>query len=268
MVRGRSFLFCLLACPALLMTCAVVPSAAPSAAFDHPAPAASGPDPAAGKLLDQAVLLLAPERVQWLAMTVWQRVQCDDDLCYQAEGRYLAAPGQRRSLRLQVTVGRTRGQVQAVSDGRRLWQMHRVGEGLPVVTLLDLPATAGEDELRRRGLAGVGGLLTAIHGQLRQPRRETILWGGRQVCRITGEWPTDTAKLASLPDDVPPTAVPRRCRVYLDAKTLWPCRVEWWGQEPAGGVDVLLAQIEFRDPVLNRPLPPERCAREFAVGPG
>jgi hypothetical protein len=200
-------------------------------------------------------------------MTVWQRVECDEDLCYQAEGRYLAAPGHRRSLRLQVSVGRTRGQVELVSDGCRLWQMQRVGAGQPVVSLLELPAGSCQEFLQRRGLAGAGELVTAIRVHLQQPRRETIRWGGRQVYRITGEWPTDAARLASLPEDLPATVVPRRCRVYLDARTLWPCRVEWWGQDPSGGGDVLLSQIEFRDPVVGRPLPPEQCAREFAFPP-
>jgi hypothetical protein len=275
MVRIRSFLFTLLACPTLLLTGAVVQPAAPSAPLDYPAPPAGAADAATLRVLDQAVALLAPERVAWLAMTVWQRVDCDDDLSYEAEGRYLAAPEQRRSLRVQVSVGRTRGHVQAVSDGRRLWQTSRIGDGPPTVTVVDLPAgsstlataAAGQAFLQGRGLAGAWGLLSAIRQQLRQPRGEKVRWCGREVVRITGEWPTDGARLASLPEDVPLTLVPRRCRVYLDSRTLWPCRVEWWGQEADSGADVLLSQIEFRAPVINRPLSPEACVREFTVTP-
>jgi hypothetical protein len=41
--------------------------------------------------------------------------------------------------------------------------------------------------------------------------------------------------------------------------------VEWWGPDPPLADDSLLVQMEFRDPVLNQPLSPERCAREFQV---
>jgi hypothetical protein len=57
--------------------------------------------------------------------------------------------------------------------------------------------------------------------------------------------------------------LPRCCRLYLDAQTLWPHRVEWWGAEAPRSGGVLLFQAEFRDPVINQPLWPEQCQREF-----
>jgi hypothetical protein len=244
-------------------------NAAPSALFDCPAlPLAAGAaDPAAAQLLDRALARLAPDKVQWLSMTVWQRVQ-DDDLCYEAEGRFQAAPGLRRRLNLRVTVGSTVGQVRVFSDGRRLVHSSQVGAEPAAVRQVNLPAQpagAGDAVLRQHGLGGVQALLLAVRQHLTQPRREVIVWGGSEVIRITGEWPVNAARLAALPD-LPGSAVPRRCRVYLDARTLWPRRVEWWGTEK-GGAGVLLSQVEFRDPILNRPLSPERCAREFAWTP-
>jgi hypothetical protein len=62
--------------------------------------------------------------------------------------------------------------------------------------------------------------------------------------------------------------LPRQCHLYLDAQTLWPGRVEWWGPAAPGGGEVLVAQVEFRNPVVNRPLTAEVCARLFAFEPG
>ena len=54
-------------------------------------------------------------------------------------------------------------------------------------------------------------------------------------------------------------------RLYLDPKTLWPHRLEWWGADPPRPGDVLLMQTEFRDPLLNRPPPPDRLMRELTL---
>jgi hypothetical protein len=88
------------------------------------------------------------------------------------------------------------------------------------------------------------------------------------VIQVSGSWPEDAAKLAELADWQRPRYPPRLCRISLDAKTLWPCRVEWWGGVKPGDASVPLLELEFRDAVLNRPLPPERCAREFTWSPG
>jgi hypothetical protein len=219
-------------------------------------------DPTTLKVLDQALGKLTPAKVQWLQMTIWQRVDCED-LCYKAEGRFLAAPGQRRCLRLAVTVGRTRGEVEAVSTGKNLQARSQVGDGTPALTQLALPAQAdaAESMLQQHGLGGVVTLLQGLRDHLKQPRREVILWGGKEVIRLSGAWPVNAARLASLPDDLPASSVPRHCRVYLDSRTLWPLRVEWWA---SGGV--LLSQVEFRDPAIDHPLSQEACAREFAFG--
>jgi len=270
MPRPRPFLLSFLACPCLLLGQAVVQPAAPSTSLDSsaPIPETGRGDAAAIQLLDDALACLTPDKVQWLQMTVWQRVHCDD-FGFQAEGRFLAAPGRRRRLRLDVRVGRTRANVQVISDGQRLCHRTQVCQETPAVTHLDLPAEpdgAAEGLLQRHGVGGVTALLQALRDHLQQPRREAALWGGSKVIRLTGAWPVSAARLASLPEDQPASSVPRSCRVFLDPQTLWLRRAEWWGMGP-GGTGALLSQVEFRDPVINHPLTMRQAAAEFSLEP-
>ncbi len=62
----------------------------------------------------------------------------------------------------------------------------------------------------------------------------------------------------------PPQA--RRVCVFLDPRTMWPRRVEWWG-ETAEGDPVTLAELEFRTPVLNQPLSAAECRQAFTFVP-
>jgi hypothetical protein len=48
-----------------------------------------------------------------------------------------------------------------------------------------------------------------------------------------------------------PLLMPRKCYVFvgtLENKTLWPYRIEWWGPVLIRGDDVLLLEMEFREP--------------------
>ena len=61
-----------------------------------------------------------------------------------------------------------------------------------------------------------------------------------------------------------PHSFPRQCRLFLDARTRWPHRLEWWGPAPPRKGDSLLLQMEFRNPRLGQPL----ADAEFAFQPG
>jgi hypothetical protein len=54
--------------------------------------------------------------------------------------------------------------------------------------------------------------------------------------------------------------------VYLDARTLWPVRIDWSGADN-GRATRLLRQIEFRDPILGVALGDDECARTFSYHP-
>jgi hypothetical protein len=249
-----------------------------SVAGQHPAllPAAANTDPQALALLDRAIEALSPERVAWLEATIWQQVRCDE-FVYQACGRLLTAPGERMRFDVNVKVGKTQGELRMVCDGVALAQTTRIGENTPVVARWELPGskdafklTAEITQSRRQllqdqGFVGMTPLLGNLRKNLGNSQCQQQIWKGCEVFVISGAWPEKTAQIAAMPDLARPRLQPRLCCVYLDAQTLWPHRLEWWGSEKAGQPNSLLAQTEFRNPVLNRKLPPQQCAAEFAI---
>lgn len=231
----------------------------------QPAPPAS-PDPAAVQAVEQALERFGPGRLALLEMGIWHQVEVQD-LCYQAEGRYLAGPDHRLRLDLKTRAGGTAGRLLVVCDGVTLWKSRQIGDETPAATRVALrevlagtnnpavlPAALGEYFPGPFG-GGVGPLLRSLRDQVTWTRKETVRRDGRLLTRLTGAWQAGAEG-------------PRRCRLYLDPRTRWPHRVEWWGPDPARAEDALLVQMEFRDPVWNRPLAAERSALEFAVPGG
>jgi hypothetical protein len=265
------FRFCLL--PPLLgslflLTGALSTPSPPAASLPPPVSV----DPAAAQVFDQALARVAPQRLTWVEMNLWQQVNVQN-LCYQAEGRYLAGPDHRLRLDLQIRVGDTDGWLQVICDGALLWQCRQIGAGPPIHSKIDLqavlalvntPGTAPQlraEFLQDQSFGGVGPLLYGLREQVTWTRKETVRRYGRTLVRLTGSWNADPA-----PTGAPwPPGLPRQARLYLDPATLWPHRLEWWGPDPPRSADALLVQMEFRDPVLNCPPPAERCTAAFSV---
>jgi hypothetical protein len=272
-----------LICPALLLTGALKRQADRPAALAVPAvpviipPAVA--DPAATEVLAQAVETLNPNRVEWLEATVWQKAACAE-ITYQAEGRFRAGPQHRLHLTLVIHQGNSRGEVEVVSDGTVLWQSNRVDGGERTVSRMelqkvlqalaspDLSPEARAQQLQPQCFAGLGPLLQGLRHRMVVTGKEAISWRGRQVLRLTLVWSPETAGFLAPPGQPWPDLLPRQCLLYLDAATLWPHRLEWWGPAPPRGEDSLVFQMEFRDPVWNQPLSREQCAREFSFDPG
>jgi hypothetical protein len=256
---------------------AAVPAARePSAVPSAPAPQA---DPASERCLDQALDAFKPERVNWLEIDLWQKVQIPGCV-YEADGIYRLAPGQRFRLEMHTHPAGGEGTMLSVSDGRELWQAERSGKGewenVTRVNLSEVFAAmngpAGpqlrEEFLQRPHFQGMLPLLRDLRCRLVWARSEMIRQAGGERIRLVGVWPKEEALRHAAPDQPWPGALPRQCHLYLDARTYWPERIEWWGPSKAGGADCLLVQMEFRNPVFNRPLPPQTCARLFAFQPG
>jgi hypothetical protein len=237
-------------------------------------------DPRAREALARALEALADDRVQWLEAGIWQRVELPG-LAYEADGRYLMAPGHRFRLEVRTHVDGGQGALLLVCDGSTLWQATGAGAGgWETVTRLGLQdvfaalnGPAGSPRLRTEFLqgptfTGVAPLLRNLSHRLAWVRHDTARRGGAEWLELTGVWPADVAAALAPPDRPWPVGLPRQCRVCLDARTFWPHRIEWRGPCGGRGEDALLAQTEFRTPVFNRPLPPERCAREFTFQPG
>jgi hypothetical protein len=275
----RYFLIPPFICSILLLTGTLKshpPQTSPSPPVLPPGPAIA--DPAATQLLDQAAEKFKPERTAWVRANLWQQVACED-FSYQAEGRYLSGPDQRLHLDLKVRVGKTRGAMKVVSDGKTLLQRMQVAGQAPTEKRIEvrkgLLALASSDmspamRIRLHGQQCVGGLAPLLQGlstRMTATRRELISWRGHEVVRLTLVWPEEVAK-ELVPAGTPwPANLARQCLLYLDSVSLWPHRLEWWGPGAQGQHDIQLLQMEFRDPVLNQPLTAEQCRREFTVEP-
>lgn len=236
-------------------------------------------DPAAAALLDRAADTWRPARISWLECGIRQQVMAPG-LSYTGEGRYLLAPGYRFRIEVQTHVGGTVGKLLMVSDGLNVWQASRAGDGPwenvshlgldEVFAALDGPSGSPRvrsEFLESPNFSGIAPLLRTL--------RCRMLWVGHQakrhedidVIEVTGAWPASTLRERAPADKPWPAGLPRRCRISLDAQSLWPHRVEWWG--PGEGTsDALLAVTEFRSPVINHPPPAEQCVRAFEFQPG
>jgi hypothetical protein len=217
---------------------------------------------------------VSPDRLPWLEASVWQKVRLPG-LSYEAEGRYLAAPGHRFRLELRTALGNTPGELLLVSDGRHVWRGTRLGRaGWAEVSRaalragFDLPDGPGWPQARD----GAGGLTFSGVGPLLLNLRERLSWVGleKQEGRyvLTGVWPAAARTTLRGDGAAWPAGLPRECRLTLDAATLWPRRVEWWGPPTDGGDSDLLAVVELRSPVCNRPMAPAEAAAAFTFDPG
>lgn len=243
-----------------------------------PAPAPQ-PDAAAERCLDQAIEAFKADRVNWLELAIWQKVQLPG-FVYEADGSYHLAPGQRFRLELHTHPDGGEGTTLSVSNGRVLWRAERSGQGAwENVTRLDLSEVFSimngptgqqlrDEFLQRPHFQGMTPLLRSLRSRLVWARGELIRHSGKERIHLVGVWSKAEALRQAAPDQPWPSSLPRQCHVYLDAHTNWPERIEWWGPSTAGGADRLLVQMEFRNPVFNHPLPDQECARLFSFQPG
>jgi hypothetical protein len=232
-------------------------------------------DPAAVAAVDRALSRLDPKRVQWLDVALWQRITEGGVTC-EASGRYLAGPDGRFRLDLSTPSGSGAARLQAINDGTTLWHATQVGSGPwtacrryrvdEVLRLLngpDTPPAVRDDFLRKQNCAGVLQLLPTLRERMTWFRREAVRRDGRLLLKLSGTWKPEHAAALVRPGASWPDCLPRQCRLYLDPVTSWPHRFEWWGPDAPRPEDALLIQMEFRDPAVNQPLPPDRCAAEF-----
>lgn len=241
-------------------------------------------DPAATKLLTAAAMALDPEKLPWVETTLWQQANLQG-LTFRAEGLYLAAPGNRLRLDLQVHLGDTQGKLLVVSDGATWWERLQVGNGeqadvkkMDLNTLLttlnspNMPLAVKTEFFQRFSFTGLAPLLNRILAQMTVTGAERITWKGREVNKLTAVWSEQAVKNLVAPNARWPEFLPRRCCLFLDVDVekvhAWPHRIEWWGPGSSGLGEALLLQMEFRNPKLGKVLSDEQYARQFVFDPG
>jgi hypothetical protein len=271
---------------ALLLTGAIAqqtPQTAPPSqpAKAAPAPAASNakppvPDEKAVKTLKVAAEMLDAKKLGWFETTLWQRVEMLG-LAYESEGKYSGGPDLRMHLNLEVTLGKTKGQTTTVSDGTTVWNSAKVGSAAPAISswnlkrineVLNAPGISPQVRqqfYREQFFAGLTPLIQSLEQHMIYTKQELETWKGHEVYKLTGTAPESATKAANQW----PQFVPRTCRVYLDKTTLWPHRLEWLGPVTSNDEDVVLTQMEFRDPKFFKgdSIPPE-LSSAFKFDPG
>jgi hypothetical protein len=245
-------------------------------------PLPTGPvdDPEAIRTLDRTMEALGPRHVTWLEYTIRQQVRLPG-LAFEGEGDYRLGPDHRFRMEVRTHLAGAVGTLLIVSDGVDLWQASRAGDGpwakvsrlslqeaIALINGATVSPRLRAEFFESPTFSGVGPLVRQLRGCLIWTRQESVHRAEGDRLELTGVWPTARLNELAPPDKPWPAGLPRRCVLSLDAATLWPCRVEWWGPGRDQEEDEVLAEVEFRDPVVNRPLSSELCARAFFFEPG
>jgi hypothetical protein len=223
----------------------------------------------AGQLLQKALEKLDPQRTPWLKTKIRQTM-CDVDSTFVAEGYLQRGPNHCARLEMDILSGGKKGRLIVVSDGELIAQVNEL-PGMPAkvdVHKLSITGQPRDDEstlkhkhLSDKSCGGPATLLAQLRRQLQNARLQTGLLQKTPVIQIKGDLePAAMSVCAGVKRTV------RQARVYLDAKTLWPHHVEWWGGDNVETPGLVL-RIEFLDPQLNRELSVDECVRLFSYKP-
>ncbi len=224
----------------------------------------------ARQLLEKALEKLGKEESVWLNTKIRQTVH-NADSRFVAEGFLQRGPNQCARMELEINTNGVRSRLVIVSDGEMLAQVRKIHGAKSIAEVERLPAipaasqaeahAARETYLDGKSCGGPAALLRSIHQALRAGTLQTGLLRDQPVIHLRGDLDPDQVRaFAAMKLTGFSTSV------YLDAKTLWPMRIEWWGAEH-GKAPRRLTQIEFRDPIVGVPLTDEQCASMFSYAP-
>jgi hypothetical protein len=177
-----------------------------------------------------------------------------EPLSFESEGTYQAGPNYRLHVEWEVRCGAARRHLQTISDGRTVWEIEELGTDRQ--QLVQRPRTPDEspgpvakaNNTKMAAIIGPAAMIECLRGEVTFTHQERARWRNRDVIVLTG---ASTKPVAGEC----PVYHPRQCRLVLDAATLWPHRLEWWGPAPEVTGDVRLVQIEMREPGFPDCLP-------------
>lgn len=214
----------------------------------------------AKQLLQKALEKLDPKRSPWLKTKIRQTTT-DAGSSFVAEGFLQRGPNY--CARLQMTIG-MEGRLLVVSDGERVAVERKTpGEkpALEVTNMLDDESAAKDAMLCSKSCGGPQTLLEQLNRHLQDAKLQTGLLQDVPVIQIKGDLSPDAMPVCTG------AMIPvRHAYIYLDAKTLWPHRLEWHGVDKTNTLRLIL-RMEFLEPETNRELSVEECTRLFSYHP-
>ncbi|MCY2967526.1 MAG: hypothetical protein NT069_28500 [Planctomycetota bacterium] len=175
---------------------------------------------------------------------------------YRAEGRYLQLalkPGDwQMRMELVLKVGDSEGSLLEVCSGTVLLDAARRSGDFSEQTETDL--------LTGMGLGGLPALLASLEQNMKLGTVKEETYRDRPVNVISGTWSESVAARMTRPGPgggpglLPPT-VPDQMRLYLDKETGFPYRLLYLKKVPNRDVLKPMLTLDFRDVVLNEPIP-------------
>jgi hypothetical protein len=214
------------------------------------------------QLLEKASEKLRPTRVAWMKTKIRQSMT-DSDSNFVAEGFLQRGPNHCARLEMDIDTNGHRTRLLVVSDGTVVAQVREAPGEAPALAIDDLvdQASARDAFLDSKGAGGPLMLLALFRKNLHNASLRTGLLQERGVIQIKGDLEPASMSICAC------TSITVRFGyVYLDATTLWPTRMEWWGLDKECNPRPIL-RIEFLDPELNQALSDAECARLFSYQP-
>jgi hypothetical protein len=217
----------------------------------------------AAELLDKAVARLAAAPSPWLKTKVRQTMSRFGST-FVADGFLQRGPNHCARLEMTVAGNGQGGHLLVVSDGVLLARVCAVPGEKRAPSAEPLPAAgdlAARDEfLTARSCGGPLAVVRQLHAHLRNGKLQTGRLDDRAVIQVKGEIDSDAKCSPGF------SISAHQACAYLDAKTLWPWRVEWHGRAKAGEPRQMLC-VEFHDPEMDRELSAAECTRLFSYQP-
>lgn len=185
---------------------------------------------------------------------------------FKAEGAYLQGTDLKLRLEFTVRSGGIEGSLLEVCDGTILWTRKRIGDQT-TLTRRDvrqiLNAAAGGGNIAENilvaelGLGGLPALLASLERSMTFDRIERQEIDGTGFVIVEGGWndqyrqrfQANSGAAGQLPD-----LVPDRVRIYFDAETLIPRRVQYLKARTETSLERPLVTLDFTDVVIDAPV--------------
>lgn len=219
------------------------------------------------QLLEKALEKLGGPRTAWMKTKIRQTIT-DADSNFVAEGFLQRGPN--HCARLEMNIGQ-HGRLRVVSDGEVVAQVRNIPGKAPDVVVERLPGAAADSEddisavrekyLSGKSCGGPAALLQQLRRHLQKGELQTGLLQGTAVIQVKGVIDPGATTMCAV------TTVPLRdASIYLDATTLWPHRLEWWGRDKTNTLRSIV-RLEFLEPQIGQELSAEACMRMFSYKP-